>query len=142
MPFWNVRAADLWTAARPRINSAFDAMQKAAPARKSATTAAYDSAVKAYADALDTELSLVQQAANPIVEAQVAIQSHIAAHPEVFSSRAEVASSDRVRAMFAALGEGGMWWERAIYHHLADLRTRTQVEAPFEKAEDKLMPLN
>jgi len=35
-----------------------------------------------------------------------------------------------------------MWWEKAIYGHLSDLRTRTKIEAPFEKPADKLMPLN
>ena len=142
VPFWNVDAQALWDQHKADIKSAFDSLKNAAPDKKKTAQAAYDSAVKAYNDALVAKLNAVQAAAKPIQDAQKAIQDHISAHPEVFASGTEVASAARIRAMFAALGEPGTWWENLIFQHMADLRSGAKIEAPFEKPEDKLVPLS
>ncbi len=142
LPFWNVKAAGLWNTHKPAITSAFAALQTAAPVGKAAAQAAYDSKVKPYTDALDAELNLVQQAAHPIRAEQMAIQTHIGEHPEVFSAGTEVASADRLRATFQALGSMGEWWENVVYRHMLDLQNGTSVEAPFGKPENKLLPIN
>jgi hypothetical protein len=142
LPFWNITAPRLWDANKAAITKAFAELQKATPDKKAAAQAAYDSAVKTYEDALDAQFTLVQQAAQPIIAEQIAIQTHIAAHPEVFAPGTEVESSDRVTAMFEAVGVRGAWWEDSIYRHLSDLRSGTRIEAPFEKPEQKLMPIN
>ena len=98
--------------------------------------------MKTYEDALMAQFTLLLQATQPIIAEQIAIQTHIAAHPEVFASGTEVKSADRVTAMFEAVGVMGTWWENSIYDHLSDLRSGMRVEAPFEKPEQKLMPIN
>jgi hypothetical protein len=60
----------------------------------------------------------------------------------VFPTGTEVKSADRVAAMFLAVGVMGSWWENIIYDHLSDLRSGTRIEAPFEKPEQKLLPIN
>ena len=142
VPFWNVKAPGIWGANKDAITKAFAELQKAAPDQKAAAQAAYDGAVKTYEDALDVEFALVQKAAQPILDEQIAIQTHIAAHPEVFAPGTEVKSADRVAAMFAAFGMSGPWWENSILDHRLDLRSGKSVEAPFEKPEQKLLPIN
>jgi len=142
LPFWNVTAPRLWDANKAAITAAFAELQKAAPDKKAAAQAAYFATVKTYEDALDAEFTLVQQATQPIIAEQSAIQAHIEAHPEVFATGTEVKSADRVTAMFEAVGVMGSWWENIIYDHLRDLRSGARIEAPFEKPEQKLMPIN
>lgn len=142
LPFWNVKAAGLWDKHKAGIKSAFDALQRATHAQKPAVQATYDAAVKAYNDALTQAFSVVHTAKKPIVDLQGAMQGHIVLHPEVFASRAEVARAERVGAMWQALGVMDTWWEENIEQHKRDLVTRTKIEAPFEKPEDKLLPLN
>jgi hypothetical protein len=142
VPFWNVTATNLWDANKAAIKTAFAALQTATPDKQAAAQATYDSLVKTYETALEAQFRLVQQAAQPIITEQIAIQTHIEAHPEVFAKGTEVASADRVRAMFEAVGVMAVWWEDSIYRHLSDLRSGARIEAPFEKPEQKLMPHN
>jgi len=142
VPFWNVKASELWKAHKARITTAHAALSRAGPRQRAAARKAYDAAVTPYIQSLEAALSAVQSEASEILLTQVAIQEHLAKHPEVFAARAEVGHANRVDAMFTALGIVGMWWERRIYEHLSDLRSATGVDAPFERPEDKLMPLS
>jgi hypothetical protein len=143
VPFWNVTAPGIWGANKDAIKKASEELQRAAPDGKAAAQAALDAAMKKYEDALDVEVAAVKDAALPILLEQQAIQDHIATHPEVFAKGTEVKSADRVTAMFDALGVQGEWWESKIIEHLLNLRSGKQpVEAPFEKPEQQLLPIN
>ncbi|MGB8340814.1 MAG: DUF4157 domain-containing protein [Chthoniobacterales bacterium] len=142
VPFWNVTANALWDQHKNEIAQAGTALRQAKAKQKAAAQKTYDAAVQKYTDEFDPAFALLQDKYQPIILEQLAVQEHIRAHPEVFTKGAEVESSNRVRAMFEALGVGGTWWENAIYDHLRDLRSNKVQKAPFAGPDKKLLPVN
>lgn len=140
--FWNVTASELWNKHKRAIVDADAAIRKAKPDERVAAQAAYDAAVKAYADPLQAALDTVRKDADPIIVAQAEIQAYLAAHPEVFGAGSEIASADRIETMLATFGFGGAWWESQIFRHVLALQGRTSFEAPFEKPDQKLTPMH
>ena len=140
--FWNVTANEIWDRHQQRILQAATALQQATGHRKAAAQKTYDEAAKKYMDELDAAFQDLEQKYQPVTLEQIQLQTDLHAHPEVFSAGSEVESSDRVRSMFEALGQGGTWWENAIYDHLRDVRTGTVKKAPFAGPENKLFPVN
>jgi hypothetical protein len=140
--FWNVTANGLWDQHKDKINQTATALQQATGNQKAAAQKAYDDVAKKYADEFDSAFQDLQQKYQPVIAEQIEVQEHIRAHPEVFARGTEVESSDRVRAMFDALGVGGTWWENTIYDHLRDVRNGTVKKVPFAGPENKLFPVN
>lgn len=143
VPFWNVAAWGLWDQHKSEITQAFTALQQAATDKKVTAQKTYDDAVKKYADNLTAAYTPVQTATKPITDEQNAIQAHVAAHPDVFARGVEVKSAERVRMMFyLGFGITGTDLDMAIYRHLDELRNGTNVDAPFAKPENRLLPIN
>jgi hypothetical protein len=140
--FWNVTANGLWDQHKDKINQAATALQRATGDQKVAAQKAYDDSAKKYADEFDSAFQALQQKYQPVIAEQIEVQEHIRAHPEVFARGTEVESSDRVRAMFDALGFAGTWWETTIYDHLRDVRNATVKKVPFAGPDNKLFPVN
>jgi len=141
VPFWNVTANGLWNQHKDKITQAAAAVQQATGDKKTAAQKTYNDAVQKYTDQFDPAFDDLQNNYEPIMREQFAIQDYIRMHPEVFAAGSEVESSDRVEAMFEALGRGGTWWQNAIYDHLGELRAG-RLKVPFAGPENKLLPVN